>query len=138
MARILLAGLIAGIVVFCWGAVTHMVLPLGMVGFRPELNECLIGHEPVMPEDQFISYHDGGVVCARHATRNAHLVPISMLTLKVLRHMQRSPYQKVKALKVTPSLHDDIERILLGYLSQILERRLQSVDFIRQVRQYDK
>lgn len=34
MARILLAGLLAGVVVFVWGAVAHMALPLGMVDFH--------------------------------------------------------------------------------------------------------
>ena len=32
MARILLGGVVAGIVYFFWGAVAHMVLPLGMMG----------------------------------------------------------------------------------------------------------
>lgn len=110
---------------------------LGMVGFRPELNECLIGREPVMPEDQYISYVDGGIICIRHAVNNATLIPIPTNTLKLLRFMQRSPYKKVKTLKMTPALHDDAERILLGYVTYLLERRLQSVDFIRLVRQYD-
>lgn len=34
MGRILVAGLVAGIVVFCWAAVAHMLLPLGMVGMK--------------------------------------------------------------------------------------------------------
>jgi hypothetical protein len=34
MGRILLAGLVAGIVVFVWGAVSHMALPLGTIGIQ--------------------------------------------------------------------------------------------------------
>jgi hypothetical protein len=33
MARILIGGVVAGIVYFFWGAVAHMTLPLGMMGF---------------------------------------------------------------------------------------------------------
>jgi hypothetical protein len=33
MSRILVGGLIGGIVVFVWGAISHMALPLGKVGF---------------------------------------------------------------------------------------------------------
>ncbi len=32
--RILLAGLLGGIIVFAWGAIAHMVLPLGEVGIK--------------------------------------------------------------------------------------------------------
>jgi hypothetical protein len=61
-------------------------------------------------------------------------VPIPMMTLKLLRHMQRSPYSHVKSLEISLALHDDAERILLGYITFLLERRLQSVEFIRRVR----
>jgi hypothetical protein len=55
-------------------------------------------------------------------------------TLKLLRHMQRSPYSHVKTLNITTALHNDVERIMLGYITFILERKLQSVDFIRRIR----
>lgn len=109
---------------------------LGLVGFRPQLNECLIGHEPVLPEDQYFSHAEGGVVCARHVVKNVLVVPISMTTLKLLRHMQRSAWPKVASLALTPDQHEDTERILLGYIGHVLERRLQSVDFIRRVRSH--
>ncbi len=107
---------------------------LDLVGFRPELSECVVGHEPVQPSDQFFSHAQGGVVCPQHVGRGSSPVPIPMMTLKLLRHMQRSSYQHVKALEISPSLHEDAERILLGYVSYVLERRLQSIDFIRRVR----
>ncbi len=34
IGRVVLGGILGGLVVFLWGAVAHMVLPLGMVGFR--------------------------------------------------------------------------------------------------------
>ncbi|MGH9381677.1 MAG: hypothetical protein ACRD2Z_13840 [Thermoanaerobaculia bacterium] len=34
-ARVVVAGVLAGIVVFVWGAISHMVLPLGEVGVGP-------------------------------------------------------------------------------------------------------
>src|SRR5690606_597801 len=107
---------------------------LDEVGFRPELNECVISREAIQPEDQYFSYADGGVVRPEHAIRSSGFVPIPMVTLKVLRHMQRSPYSHVKTLTISPALHDDIERIMLGYITYILEQKLQSVDFIRRIR----
>jgi len=107
---------------------------LDAAGFRPELNECVIGHEDVQPEDQFFSYTEGGVVCPHEAARGTSFIPLPLLTLKVMRHLQRSPYAQIKALNVSPALHDDLERVLQGYSSHLLERRLQSADFIRRLR----
>lgn len=107
---------------------------LDIVGFRPELNECVIGHEDVQPEDQFFSNAEGGVVCPRDAARGTSFAPLPLLTLKLLRHLQRSPYAQIRSLTVGSALHDDVERILQGYITYLLERRLQSVDFIRRLR----
>lgn len=107
---------------------------LDEVGFRPELQECVISREAIQPEDQYFSYADGGVVRPEHAIKSTSFVPIPMVTLKVLRHMQRSPYSHVQSLTISPALHDDLERILLGYVTFLLEQKVQSVDFIRRIR----
>jgi DNA repair protein RecO (recombination protein O) len=107
---------------------------LDLAGFRPELFECVIEHEPLMPEPQFFAYADGGVVCPRHAMQAGSLVPLTIDSLKVLRHLQRSTWKQVANLRIAPALHEDVERIILGYITQLVERRLQSIDFIRRVR----
>ncbi|MBL8132653.1 MAG: DNA repair protein RecO [Anaerolineae bacterium] len=107
---------------------------LDLVGFRPELNECVIGHEPVQPQDQFFSYAEGGVVCPRDAVRGTSHVPVSMLTLKIMRHLQRSRYEAVRDLQISRALHDDFERVMVGYVSYLLERRPHSADLLRRIR----
>jgi hypothetical protein len=42
-ARILAGGLVGGVVLFLWGSLAHVVLPLGEIGFQPLPNE-----EPVV------------------------------------------------------------------------------------------
>lgn len=108
---------------------------LDEVGFRPELSECVIMREKVRPEDQFFSFSDGGVVSVEGASHTSGLVEVSLPTLKLMRHFQRSPYEQVASLQITQAQHGDFERVMLGYLSYILERRVQSVDFIRRLRQ---
>lgn len=107
---------------------------LDLVGFRPELKECVISREIVIAEDQFFSYAQGGVVIPKYAHHAEGLVPVSMNTLKLMRHMQRSSYAQVKSLKITPLVHDEVERLLVGYITFLLERKLQTVDFIRRIR----
>ncbi|WP_242112586.1 hypothetical protein [Luteimonas aquatica] len=42
--RILVAGIIGGIIVFVWGAVAHMALPIGEAGFRhPAQQDAVLG-----------------------------------------------------------------------------------------------
>ena len=108
---------------------------LDLVGFRPELSECVVSREPIEAEDQFFSYPMGGVVKPGYAHDGMGVIPVNVTTLKLLRHMQRSPFSHVKTLTLHPALHDESERILLGYMTFLLERKLQSVDFIRRIRQ---
>lgn len=108
---------------------------LDVVGFRPELFECVLSREEIQPEDQYFSYAEGGVVRPAYARMTSDtLVPVAMVTLKMLRHMQRSPYNQVSSLSISPALHADMERVLLGYMTYLLEQKLQSVDFIQRIR----
>lgn len=107
---------------------------LDELGFRPELQECVITRKDIQPEDQFFSHDEGGVVSQAGASHTAGLVPLPVVTLKVLRYLQRSSYDQVAALSISEALHTDLERIMLGYVTFILESRLQSVDFIRRIR----
>ncbi|HRL11800.1 MAG TPA: DNA repair protein RecO, partial [Aggregatilineales bacterium] len=68
---------------------------LDRVGFRPELTRCVISRVPVQPEDQYFSYAEGGVVSRGEAEGHQGLVAISVNALKLLRHLQRSPYDAV-------------------------------------------
>lgn len=107
---------------------------LDLVGFRPELNECVVTHEAVEPRDQYFHHEAGGVVSPGGASHLSGLITISLPALKLLRHFQRSAYMQVASLQIPESVHNEAERIMLDYIAHILERRLQSVDFIRRLR----
>lgn len=107
---------------------------LDIIGFRPELNECVFTHELIQPEDQFFSFGEGGVVSPTAAVHGTNLSPLPLPVLKILRHIQRSDYLQVQSLQITTTLHNQLERLMLGYITYLLERRLQSVDFIRRIR----
>jgi DNA repair protein RecO (recombination protein O) len=107
---------------------------LALAGFQPELNECVVAREPLLPQDQFFSFANGGAVSPSQLHHAGQYTPLPLATLKLLRHMQRSPYSQVRTLGLTPNQHQDLERVLLGYITYLLERRLQSLDFIRKIR----
>lgn len=110
---------------------------LDLVGFRPELTACVLTRADLLPEPQFFSYEEGGVVSrAAAALLGAALVSLEFETLKILRHLQRSAddYEQVASLRLSTQQHTGVERILLGYIAHLLESKLQSVDFIRRLR----
>ena len=114
----------------------HFELELLEVGgFRPELQVCVSGGEVIIAQDQYFSHAGGGVVCPDCARRGQGQVSLSLDTLKVLRHLQRSPWEQVRGLSLPETLHNDLERIMSGYLTWVLERRLQGMAFARRVRQ---
>ena len=116
--------------------VRHFELKLlDETGFRPELQSCVLGDEVIVAEDQYFSHAAGGVVCPRCAGRGLGQLPLAEATLRVLRHLQRSPWGQLRGLRVPEALHNDIERVLTGYITWVLERRLQGMDFARRVRQ---
>ncbi len=112
---------------------------LDLAGFRPELQECVVTRAKLQPERQYFSHEEGGVVSRGAAAEVASgLVEIDFVTLKLLRHLQRSAdaWERVNSLRITSGQHNRAETIMLGYIAHLLERKLESVDFIRRLRQF--
>jgi DNA repair protein RecO (recombination protein O) len=106
---------------------------LGAMGFRPELGQCLECGATIEPEGNAFSPVGGGVLCpqCRHSSTTAR--PVSADALKILRHLQRSPLVGVLTLRLEPSLHREVERILHATVSAVLERELRTRDFLDEV-----
>jgi DNA repair protein RecO (recombination protein O) len=108
---------------------------LGMVGYQPRLFQCAHCSEVIEPRDQFFSAELGGVLCPNCQRADDRAEPISLAALKVVRYMQTRPYGTVRRLKIRRTLHAELETLMFGYLQHLLERRLQSADFLRRLRQ---
>jgi len=108
---------------------------LGLVGFQPRLFQCAHCQEIIEARDQFFSADLGGVLCPDCQRADPRAEPISLAALKVLRFLQTHPYATVVRLKVRRALHTELETLMFGYLQHLLERRLQSADFLRRLRQ---
>jgi DNA repair protein RecO (recombination protein O) len=107
---------------------------LELVGYRPELFRCVSCGAEILPQDQFFSAAEGGVLCPtcgpdRH---NAH--HISLAALKVLRHYQRNTFAFASSVNVRSQTHTELEQVMEAYLGYILESKLNSPTFIRRVR----
>ncbi|MCY4246903.1 MAG: DNA repair protein RecO [Chloroflexi bacterium] len=113
---------------------------LDLVGFKPELSECVITRQPLLPEAQFFSSDEGGVVSRAGLARSrSYTLPIELDTLKLLRHLQRNAvnYADVESLRLSADEHGRAERLMLAYIAHLLEGRLASAAFLAGLRSED-
>ena len=107
---------------------------LALAGFAPSLHRCAVGQEDVEAQDQFFSPLDGGVICPEHHAGFERGMPISLTALKTLRYLQTRPWDAVQVLQLNGPLGMELERLMVAYITYLLEQRLQSVDFLRRLR----
>ncbi|HAY84747.1 MAG TPA: DNA repair protein RecO [Chloroflexi bacterium] len=107
---------------------------LDLLGFRPELNTCVVSGEEIRPENQYFSAALGGVVSAASGKDLAGAVPVSVRALKYLRHFQRSSYREATRAMLAPEIQQELEVLMQYYLTYLLERGLNTPSFLRRVR----
>jgi DNA repair protein RecO (recombination protein O) len=107
---------------------------LDYIGFRPQLNHCVRCAKEIQPQDQFFSAEQGGVLCPDCGPKLLGVRPISLRALKYLRHFQRSSFGEVAKAPLSPALNREIESLMEYYLTYLLERSLNTPQFLRRVR----
>jgi DNA repair protein RecO (recombination protein O) len=107
---------------------------LDLLGFRPELVNCVSCGELIQARDQYYSALLGGVLCPNCGPREMSARPISMPALKYLRYFQRSSYNEAARAQLPASVRQEMEAVIQYLLTYHLERGLNSPAFIREVR----
>jgi len=119
-----------------WLAVRYYEMRLlDFLGFRPQLFECANCGRGIKAEDQFFSFLLGGVICPRCGRGLPNLTSITVDALKYLRHFQRSSYAESKQARPTPDVRDEVETLMQGYFTYLLERELNSPGFLKRVKE---
>jgi DNA repair protein RecO (recombination protein O) len=107
---------------------------LDFLGFRPQLLKCANCRREIIAEDQFFSFSAGGVICPSCGHGLPGLAPISMETLKYLRHFQRSTYADASRARPSAEVQKETETLMQGYFTFLLERELNTPLFIKRVK----
>lgn len=107
---------------------------LDLAGYRPQLYRCANCDRKIEARDQYYSVFDGGVLCQTCGPDRPRSRPISLRALKVLRYMQREPFEVVEQVALGDAAHIECERILYDILTYHLERRLRSAAFLDRLR----
>jgi len=107
---------------------------LDLLGYRPHLFECANCGREIKAEDQFFSAAQGGVLCPKCGANLPGVWPVSVEALKYLCHFQRSDYAGAQRARPAPEVQNEVEALLQRYVTYLLERALNSPDFIRQIK----
>lgn len=107
---------------------------LDQSGFRPELDRCVGCGTAIEQERHFFAPQAGGVACPSCAPESGGARSLSLNALKVLRVLQREPYNKVARLQLDAPLAQELERHLRSYIVCVLERDVNSAAFIDRLR----
>jgi len=107
---------------------------LDLVGFRPQLVNCVSCGEPIQPMDQYFSALLGGALCPRCGPQEPTAHPVSLSALKYLRHLQRSPFGEARRARISAAVRQEMENLMQYYLTYLLERALNAPAFLREVR----
>jgi len=107
---------------------------LSLVGFQPQLHFCVGCGEALEPVTNYFHFVDGGMLCPRHGEARPNAEPVPLPVLKVLRYLQTEGWEKVAKLQLAPVTQQHVETLLFNYITFLLERRLKSAEFLRQLK----
>ncbi len=106
---------------------------LSIAGYQPQLQHCVCCGREIQPVDQFFSFSLGGVVCPNCIRNDSSSRRISMRTLKYFRYYQNHSFQEACQAGWPEDIRFESETILTSYISFILERKINSQQFLEHV-----
>jgi len=107
---------------------------LGLTGFQPQLHFCVNCNQPIKEEANTFSLNDGGLLCPACASSHSPAKPLSIGALKTLRFLQTRSWEQISGLQLSPAVQQEVEPLLLAYITFTLERNLKSAAFLKRLR----
>lgn len=106
---------------------------LGLLGYRPELYQCVECQARLEPAPHPFATAMGGFVCDLCRVRAPGALPASVNAQKYLRALDRGGLSATARLAIEPALRAELERILGDYLRHVAERDLGSLRVWREL-----
>lgn len=103
---------------------------LQVSGLMPELYHCVECREELEPEAHRFSPNVGGTLCLDCSPDDAHLRPLSLRALKVLRLLDRSGIAEACRLSIDDSLAEELKSLLKTTVSYWLGKEIRSNSFL--------
>lgn len=106
---------------------------LALAGFQPELYSCVKCGNP-LEKDLLFSSLEGGMVCCSGTSG----IAVGRDTLEIMRRLSEMNFVQVNRLKPGRKQMQEMETIMKVYWETVLEKRLNSVEFIERMRNSHK
>lgn len=106
---------------------------LSLLGYQPQLDHCTKCAKELNGEKLYFAIQEGGVVCLDCSRTLPNLVPISMGTLKTLRHAQVIPLDKISRISFSSHGLKESAELLGPFLRQYLGRPLKAQKFLEEL-----
>ena len=107
---------------------------LNEVGYRPQLQRCVACKRALEPTTNLFSSSGGGMLCPNCRHSQPMPYPLSVNALKVLRFLQSSDFDTANRLKLDNELSHELETVMRGYITHLLEREVKSVNWMESLR----
>jgi DNA repair protein RecO (recombination protein O) len=105
---------------------------LDLMGYMPQLTDCASCGRPLAETSHAFSAAAGGFLCASCADPAEPVV--SPGAIKVLRVMFRRDVELYRRLKLSTAIMDEVDDVLADQLEYHLDKRLNSLRFLRRMR----
>jgi DNA repair protein RecO (recombination protein O) len=105
---------------------------LYILGLVPSMKLCALCGKIVEAPARF-SFARGGLICKECSRTDKETHPILPGTAKFIEHVLSSPFEKAARVKVAMPVGRELENILRRFLDYHIERRLKTVQFIKEI-----
>jgi DNA repair protein RecO (recombination protein O) len=103
---------------------------LSHLGYRPQLGKCANCGRLLLPEVNYFSPAQGGVLCRECGYPDIGARTISVNALKVLRFWLRSDFATASRVKLSVELTREIKSLMRDHIRYILEKQLKSIEWM--------
>ena len=103
---------------------------LSHLGYRPQLGKCANCNRLLLPEVNYFSAAQGGVLCRTCGYPDIGARTISVNALKVLRFWLHSDFTTASRVKLSVELTNEIKSLMREHIRYVLEKQLKSLSWM--------
>ena len=107
---------------------------LDYLGYRPQLQRCVICNSSIRPVVNFFGFGQGGILCSNCGQEDPAAHSISVEALKVLRLWQRCDYATARRVVLKSELALELEQVMHGYIKYLLQREVKSIAWLDELK----
>lgn len=107
---------------------------IALLGYQPQLEQCVFCERPLTASPLKFSGLLGGVLCPSCQGNDLGAQPISRGTIAIWKQLASMDVRKLHRLRLSLEEQNRLERILEAYISQILEQKPKTVDFLKSLK----